>query len=181
MNKKTPLLFGLVSLLLSQFAGAAPDRAQLAVWANEAIIATYTFNYKTFLQDQKEIAKYYSSVGWIAYNKALNDSKLPEAVQKNQYDVTAVATHPPRLVTLDPTHWQAVMPILVVYQNPQYQQQQNLNVVLRFSTAPSGQGVRGFNVESIQTKVISPPCHCSNEEQQAAPETTPPTTPETGK
>lgn len=182
MNEKTPLLFGLVSLLLSQFAGATPDRTELAVWVNEAIVATYTFNYKTYIQDQKEIAKYYSSDGWIAYSKALNASKLPDAIQKNQYDVTAVATQPPRLVTLDPTHWQAIMPILVVYQNPEYQQRQNLKVVLRFSAAPAGQGVRGLSIESIQTTVTSPPCQCPNEQQpQATPEQTPSTTPEADK
>ncbi len=184
MNKKTTLLFCLIGLLLSQFANAAPDRTQLAVWANEAIIATYTINYKTYIQQQKEIAKYFSSNGWIAYSKALNASKLPEAIQKNQYDVTAVATQPPRLIILDPTHWQAIMPILVVYQNPQYQQRQNLKIALGFSIAPSGQGVRGLNIDSLQSTVISPPCQCPNEQQPQeapVPATTSPTTPGVGK
>ncbi|CEG55655.1 DotI/IcmL family type IV secretion protein [Legionella fallonii] len=181
MNKKTALLFALIGLLFSQFARATPDRTQLAVWANEAIIATYTINYKTFIQQQKEIAKYYSSNGWIAYSKALDASKLPEAIQKNQYDVTAVATQPPRLVTLDPTHWQATMTILVVYQNPQYQQRQNLKVVIGFTTAPSGQGVRGLSINSMQSTVISPPCQCPNEQPQAAPAATTPVTPGAGK
>ena len=70
-------------LIVSQLGYAAPDRTQLAVWANEAIIATYTFNYKNYIQDQKEIAKYFTAEGWIAYSKALDDSKVPEAVQKN--------------------------------------------------------------------------------------------------
>lgn len=161
MRKFINFLSAIFLLTSQQLVNATPDRAQLAVWANEAIIATYTYNYKTYLQQQKEIAKYFTAEGWISYSKALNASKLPESVQKNAYDVTAVATQPPKLNYLDPTHWQAMMNILVVYQNPQYQQRQNLKVVLTFSEAPAGQGVRGFNILSLQSTITEPPCECS--------------------
>ena len=161
--------------MLSQLCYAAPDRTQLAVWANEAIIATYTFNYKTYTEQQKEIAKYFTSDGWIAYTKALNASKLPDAVQKNLYDVTAVATQPPKLIFFDATHWQAIMTILVLYENPQYQQRQNLKVVLNFSEAPAGQGVRGMSITSLQSTATTPPCQCPVEETPTA------ITPEGGK
>lgn len=175
MNKKKPLLPGLIFFIVSQLGYAAPDSIPAAVWANEAIIATYTFNYKTYLQQQKDIAKYFTAEAWIAYSKALTAAKLPEAVQKNSYDVTAVATQPPKIITFDPTHWQAIMPILVVYQNPQYQQRQNLKVVIRFTTAPAGQGVRGLSITSLQTTVTEPPCQCPNEETKES------TSPEAGK
>ena len=165
MNKKSRLLLALIVFITSQLGYTAPDRTQLAVWANEAIIATYTFNYKTYLADQKNIAKYFTAEGWIAFNNALNASKLPEAVQKNSYDVTAVATQPPKLVFLDPTHWQATMTILVVYQNLQYNQRQNLKVVLGFSEAPKGQGVRGLSITSLKSTVIEAPCQCPNPEE----------------
>lgn len=165
MNKIGTMVFSLILLMIGQYSYAAPpDRTQLAVWANEAIIATYTFDYKNYVQQQKEIAKYFTADGWIAYSKALSDSKLPEAVQKNNYEVTAVATEPPKLITLDPTHWQAIMTILVVYQNPQYQQKQNLKVVLSFTQATAGQGVRGLSVSSLKTTAITPPCQCNKEE-----------------
>ena len=158
---------------LSSFA--IPDKIQLLVWANEAIIATYTYNYKTYLDDQKRIAQYFTSNGWIAFNKALNASKLPDAVQKNAYEVTAVATAPPQLSNVDATHWLVTMPILVQYKNPQYQQQQNLNVVLGFGLASSGEGIRGLSVTSLQSKVIKPPCQCmpNQEESRPTPNETP--------
>jgi hypothetical protein len=166
-NKNLHLLSALILILSSQLGNTAqidnttsPDRTQLAVWVNEAIITTYTFNYKTYLQDQKNSAKYFTSDGWIAYSNALDASKLPEAIQKNSYDVTAVATQPPKLIFLDPTHWQATMTILVVYQNLQYSQRQNLKVVLGFSKAPGDQGVRGISITSLQSTVIEPPCQC---------------------
>ncbi|BCA93872.1 type IV secretion system protein IcmL [Legionella antarctica] len=166
MNKLIPLLYGLIFYIFSQLGYATPDSTQVAVWANEAIIATYTFNYKTYLKQQKDIAKYFTSDGWIAYSKALNASKLPETVKQNFYDVTAVATQPPKIITLDPTHWQAIMPILVVYQNPQYQQRQNLKVVIRFTTAAASQGVRGLSITSLQSTVTEPPCQCPNKESK---------------
>lgn len=166
MNKLIVFISSLFLMSSAQIGYSAPDRTQLAVWANEAIIATYTFDYKNYLQQQKEIAKYFTADGWIAYTKAINDSKLPETVNKNAYEVTAVATLPPVLTTLDPTHWQATMPILVVYKNPQYQQTQNLKVVLSFTQAPSGQGVRGFAATSLQSKIIQPPCVCVQQENE---------------
>lgn len=148
-------------LIASCNAYAAPDKTQLSVWANEAIIATYTNDYKNYLQEQKRIAKYFTSSGWITYSKALNDSKLPESIQKNQYVVSAVALLPPEIKSLDSTHWRATMPVLVVYKNPQYQQRQTLEVVLDFSEAPADQGVRGLSINSLQAKVTEPPCQCA--------------------
>lgn len=148
-------------LIASCNAYAAPDKTQLSVWANEAIVATYTNDYKNYLQEQKRIAKYFTSSGWITYSKALNDSKLPESIQKNQYVVSAVALLPPEIKSLDSTHWRATMPVLVVYKNPQYQQRQTLEVVLDFSEAPADQGVRGLSINSLQAKVTEPPCQCA--------------------
>jgi hypothetical protein len=162
MNNKSPLLAGILFFFLSQFGYATPDRIQLAVWVNEATTATYTFNYKNYMEQQREIAKYFTSEGWISYSKALDASKVPDVVKQNHYDVTAVATQPPKLVTLDPTHWQATLNILVVYQNPKYQQRQNLKVVLNFSEAPAGQGVRGLVISTLKSTPTQPPCQCPN-------------------
>jgi hypothetical protein len=158
------LLAFVLSLCLPLFAMptyAQVDKAQLAVWANEAIVATYSLNSKNYLQMQKKIAKYFTTEAWIAYTKALNQSKLPESIQKNAYAVSAVATAPPVIKDLDANHWEATMPILVVYQNPQYKQQQQLKVVLQFGHAASGQGVRGFSITAFKTVTTEPPCVCN--------------------
>jgi hypothetical protein len=57
------------------------------------------------------------------------------------------------------------MPLLVVYQNPQYQQKQTLEVTITFTTAPSGQGIRGLAITSLQAKTITPACQCPLETQ----------------
>lgn len=166
MNKLFTFIFSLLLLGAMQTGYTAPDRTQLAVWVNEAIVATYTYDFKNYLQQQKEIAKYFTADGWMSYSKALLDSKLPEAVNKNSYEVSAVATQPPIVTDVDSTHWLASMPILVVYKNPQYQQQQQLKITIGFTLAPSGQGVRGFAMTSLQSKVIEPPCECKAPDAQ---------------
>ena len=145
------------------------NNTQLAVWANEAIITTYTYNYQNFVNRQKEIAFYFTAQGWIAYSNALIASKLPETIQKNAYDVSAVATMPPQIKVLHDNYWQAVMPILVVYKNPQYIQKQTLEVTLEFTLAPTGQGVRGLAIASLQAKVVKPFCQCVGEAHPANP------------
>lgn len=147
-------------LLLPIQAVAAASDTQLAVWANEAIVETYTYDYQNFLARQKDIAVYFTAAGWIAYSKALHDSKLPDAVQKNNYYVSAVATLPPQIKMVSPNNWKAVMPLLVVYKNPQYQQKQTLEITLEFITAPPGQGVRGLAITSLNSKEVKPACRC---------------------
>lgn len=166
MNKKIHFLFSSILLLCCHYTYSTPDRAQLAVWANEAVVATYSYDYKNYLAQQKDIARYFSANAWIAYSKALNASKVPESVQQNNYYVSAVATSPPVLVFLDPTHWQASMNLLVLYSNPQYEQRQYLKAVLNFSQAPSGQGVRGLSIDSLKTTMTKAPCHCLLEEKK---------------
>lgn len=160
-----PRLFivGFLSLFLSLQAQSAPDNAQRAVWVNEAIVATYTFNYKDFMTRQKEIAKYFTAQGWINYSKALQESKLPESIEKNAYAVSAVATMPPEIKALKDGQWQADMPVLVVYTNPDYKQKQTLNIMITFIEAPAGTGVRGFAITNLQAKIAQPACKCSNE------------------
>ena len=139
---------------------ALADEIPLKVWVNEAIVSTYTYNYQNFIDRQREIAVYFTSNGWISYSKALNESKIQDIVQKNKYFVSAVAIAPPELKSLNANNWQATMPLLVVYKNPQFQQQQTLSVTIQFTKAPQGQGVRGYAITSLQSAIKKPACSC---------------------
>lgn len=157
-NIKT--LNAILLLLWFSSSQATPDATQVAVWANEAIVATYTYDYKNYLPRQRDIAKYFSAAGWTAYSTALNASGLPGVVEKNAYFVTAVATMPPEIKALGSSQWQVSMPLLVIYKNPQYQQNQTLQVTINFSEAPAGQGVRGLAINNLQAKITKPACEC---------------------
>lgn len=162
--KRLLLLFYLC-LSLPLNAQTSFNETELAVWANEAIVATYTFNYQNFLQRQKEIAKYFTANGWIAYSKTLEDSKLPEIIQKNNYFINSVAMSPPTIKNIRPNMWEAVMPLLVVYKNPQYEQKQTLNVTIHFTTVSESQGVRGKAITSLKSVEITSPCKCDLEQK----------------
>jgi len=146
---------------------AASTDIALAVWANEAIVTTYTFDFEHFLAEEKEIAKYFTAKGWIDYTRAMTDSKLPETIQKNSYYVSAVATMPPTIKKNHDTTWEVTMPILVIYKNPAYTQKQNVLVSLT-GIRTTKEGVRGYAISSLRASVITDPCRCAKKELSAA-------------
>ncbi|MBA2711179.1 MAG: DotI/IcmL/TraM family protein [Tatlockia sp.] len=156
---------GLALLTTSYTVNAAPGEVELAVWANEAIVSTYSYNFNNFMQRQKEIAKYFTAKGWTDFSTAFIASKLPEAVKANSYYVSAVATLPPSIKTVGPAKWQATMPLLVVYKNPQYQQKQTVEVTINFTQVPTDQGVRGLAITSLQSKIMKPTCKCDLDDE----------------
>lgn len=157
MNNR--LILSIFLGFVSNFVQATPDSTQLAVWANEAIVTTYTYSYKNFIFRQREIANYFTAAGWTAYSTALNTSNLPDMVKKNAYEVSAVATFPPQITTLNPHQWQATMPLLVVYKNAKSSQKQTLMVTINFSETP-GNGVRDLAINNLQAKISEPLCEC---------------------
>ena len=136
------------------------NKTPTQVWVNEAIVATYTFDYMNFVQQQREIARYFTAEGWRAYSQALLESRLAQTIAEHNYTVTAVATMPPIIKQINANHWQGNMTLLVLYKNPQYQQTQNLDVTITFTEAEGGRGVRGLAITSLQSKAITPPCEC---------------------
>lgn len=150
-------------LFLPLYAAETSNPVQLSVWANEAIISTYTYSYKNFIERQKEIAHYFSASGWTSFSKAYNDAKLKESVETNAYTVSAVATMPPEIKLLHENYWQSVMPILVIYKNLQGAQKQHLEITIEFTLAPEDQGVRGLMITSLRAKKTSPACPCKSQ------------------
>jgi len=153
-------LITLMSLSSAIYAQKNINDPTLGVWANEAIVATYSFDDKNFIEQQRQIAQYFTAAAWIGYSRAFQASKIPKIVKENHYSVSAVSLLPPVISNVSPQHWQAVMPLLVLYKNLHYQQKQTLNVTLDFMKAPAGQGVRGFLVTLFKSKIASPPCRC---------------------
>lgn len=147
-------------------AFAKPRDSELTVWVSEAVVATYSYDYKDFLKQQKLIAKYFTADGWVSYSKALTTSKVPEVVKKNSYYVSAVPTMPPKIKQLADNEWKAVIEILVLYQNPAYKQKQNLKLTVNFIQS-SKEGMRGFAITRIQSIVTEPPCRCVNPKLKA--------------
>ncbi len=153
------LLLTMFGLLFANLTFAKPTHSKLTVWASEAVVSTYTFDFKNFIKQQQSIAKYFTANGWINYSKALEESKLTEDVRKNSYYVSSVPLMPPTITKVGENEWQAVIPILVIYKNPAYKQKQTLKVTLNFIET-NKEGVNGFAITSLKSVVTEPPCKC---------------------
>lgn len=148
---------------------AAPSPVALSVWVNEAIVATWTWDYRDYLVQQGQIAHYFTAEGWINYSNALKASGLLEAAQKNRYSVSAVAIAPPTVTMAGNGVWKGEMPLLVVYKNPQYTQKQSLMVTVFLTETSGDAGVRGLAISSMQSAVLKAPCICQPDADSAAP------------
>lgn len=154
------LVFALL-LLLTRVGFADPAPETLSVWANEAIVATYSLDAEHLVQDQQASAKYFTSTAWLNFLKAFDASGISAAIKKNSYQVSAVATLPPTIKTMSSNTWQATMSLLVWYKNPAYQQKQTLNVTIQFTQVPNSQGVRGLAITNFKAEVAAQPCPCN--------------------
>lgn len=160
------IIVGIFCLCLANIVAAKPRDSELLVWVSEAVVATYTYDFKDFLKQQKVIAKYFTADGWVNYSKALTDSKVIEIVKKNTYYVSAVPTMPPKIKNLSENEWEAVVDVLVLYQNPAFKQKQNLKVTVNFVKS-NKEGMRGFAITRIRSIVTEPPCKCANKKSKA--------------
>lgn len=126
----------LLSMNVYAWAAAKPpvSDASIKVFANTVIVSTYDFSYKNFVDRLSYTAKFFTGKGWVAFNKALNYSKLRNAVIQKQYIVTSVATAPPAIIhqglRSGEYAWEIKMPVMVVYKNASFQQVQYLAVTL---------------------------------------------------
>lgn len=142
-------------------AVVAPSSTTLSVWVNEAIVATYSYDYQHHLDQQSRISHYFSATGWVEYSRAFLQSKVLENVEKNKYAVSAVALAPPEVTSSGAGKWTGKMPVVVVYKNPQFEQRQTLMVTIAFEQVPEGTGVRRFAIKTFQAVVYKPTCSCA--------------------
>jgi hypothetical protein len=158
---KLPLfvVFFLLNSLLVGRACSANNDVKLVVWVNTAVTQAYTFDYKDFVKQQQEIAKYFTAKAWVSFSKALIDAKIVDSVKKNSYFVSAVPTLVPTIKQISDDDWEATIPLLVLYKNESYKQKQNLNVIVRFIKT-SKEGVDGYAITSMQTVSSEEPCQC---------------------
>jgi len=149
-----------VTLLIAAAANGGQGNLDKKIWAHQAIVATFQIKNSTYIADQKEIAKYFTAPAWKTYLNVLETVNFQQYIEKNNYRVSAVALKPVQLKQLEQGHWQATMPILVQYKNPQQEQLQTLQATIQFKQAPPGQGVRGYQLVSFVSKNIDKPCQC---------------------
>lgn len=132
----------------------------LNVWVSEAAVAIYTLDANNLKAEQSALSHYFSSQGWIDFTKAQEQSGILNAIETHHYTVRATPLHPPKIMALGEGHWEAILPLLVSYTNPEYEQQQALRLKIRFERSAKDHSVRGFAISAIESKQSSDLCAC---------------------
>jgi len=124
---------------------------EIKQWANQAIIASYTFNFVSYRSDLQASSEFFTPDGWTIFLKALKDSNNLQAIVDNKFVVTAQATQAPAIIQSGifangRYSWRIKMPIVVTYQSSTLYSQSPYMVTMlieRVSTlnSPSGVGI----------------------------------------
>lgn len=153
-------LLVIIGILCCQLSFADQANLDKKIWAHQAILATFQISHDSYIADQKEIARYFTSKAWQQYLQGLNKVKYQDFIAKNYYRVSAVALKPVQLAVKPEGYWQATMPVLIQYKNPQYEQFQTLSVTIQFHSAKPGLGIQGYQLVSYQSKQLDKLCKC---------------------
>jgi intracellular multiplication protein IcmL len=127
-----------------------PNQSDSAVlqWANQAALASFTYNFVNYKQELQAASGYFTETGWGQFISALRDSNSLETVREKKLIVSAVATRAPIILQKGPLlgryAWRVQMPLLVTYQSAsEFQQVRNVVTLLitRVSTLNSVRGI----------------------------------------
>ncbi|WP_367606362.1 type IVB secretion system apparatus protein IcmL/DotI [Legionella sp. W05-934-2] len=137
-----------------------PNQSDAAVlqWANEAAIASYTYNFVNYREELQAASGFFTPTGWRQFLLALQGSGNLQAVKENKFVVSAVATRAPSITQKGLVNgvysWRVQMPVSVTYQSSENYTTQNVMILMlitRVSTlnAPRGIGISQFVVSPI--------------------------------
>ncbi len=159
MNPPAPKYFATTinGRITPLFALNEPNQSDSAVlqWANQAAIATYTYNFVNYRTELQASSGFFTSEGWNQFLTALQQSNNLDAVKAKKLIVSAVATRAPIILQKGILNgrysWRVQMPVLVTYQSAsEFTQQNNVVTMLitRISTlnSPRGIGISQFVV-----------------------------------
>lgn len=140
------------------FLQSRPSAYAVAVFANEAAIAAYTYSYATYKQRLIDLHyKYFTTRGFAEYQRALLASNNLLAVEQKKFVVSATATDSPLIMKEGYINniytWEVQVPLLVTYQNNTEKIHQHLIVNLKIQHVPKEVNVRGLAVNQLVSRV----------------------------
>lgn len=132
-----------------------PNQSDSAVlqWANQAAIASYTYNFVNFQNELKAASVYYTNTGWQQFMSALEQSNNLNVLRAKKLIVSAVATRAPIILEKGMLNgryaWRVQMPMLVTYQSASEFSQQNIVVTMLISRISTIESPRGIGISQI--------------------------------
>lgn len=137
---------------LQPLSQAVLSERQLVQFAQEAAVASYTFDFVNYRKQLSELSGYYTKEGYGEYIDALTRSNL-DIVTKRKYVVSAVASGAP-IITRSGLRqgvyaWEVQMPMSVVYQSSAERADQRFVVKMMLLRMPTTENPRGVGVHQI--------------------------------
>ncbi len=125
----------------------------LLQWANQAAIASYTYNFQDYRAELQAASDFYTPSGWSNFLDALNKSNNLTTVIQKKLVVSAVATGAPQILdqgVIDGVYtWKVQMPMLVSYQSASAFAQQQVMVTIIIQRVSTLSSFRGVGIASL--------------------------------
>lgn len=104
---------------IRNFANSHNTLKNVTSWVKEAIGESYSFGFLNFDKQVKSVEVYFTPEGYNSYVKALENSKIGEAVYKKKLEISIVAYKEPILIHSgfyqDEEFWRFKTPVVVSY------------------------------------------------------------------
>lgn len=131
---------------------------ELLLWATEAAVSAYTFNFVNYRKALQDIRMYFTKTGYQYFIKALRDSNNLEAVQNKKLVVSAAPTGAPIILKkgiyndgspLGVYGWTVQIPMVLTYQSANEQFKQNITLDMLITRLPTLDSPKGVGIASF--------------------------------
>lgn len=132
------------------------NQKTLEIFATEAALSVYSYNYSNYRRAFARAAKYFSPLGWQSYLHALKDSGNLDIVLDKKMVVKAVPTDAP-IITGQGNgggiyNWRIQIPMLVIYQASTGKIKQNIVVNMKVRRTDKFFGYDGIAIDNFVAK-----------------------------
>jgi intracellular multiplication protein IcmL len=125
-------------------------------WASTATRAAFNLDFLNYQKQLDKASVNFTSSGWRAFSKALDDSKLLATVQDKKLMMDSVVSGQPIIrfqgVLNGRYIWRIQMPILISYGSASEQQQKAMSIMMIVSRVPVLDTATGLQITDFEAK-----------------------------
>ena len=130
-------------------------KAEVITWAAETAKNVMRFDYADYRARLQQSSYSFTTAGWDSFNKALNDSKMLDAVQARKLVVTMDIKAAPEIINSGVRNgvytWDVKFPVVIKLDGPESPQPTVANLLLRIVRVSTLQNADGISIEQWVT------------------------------
>ena len=130
-------------------------KAEVITWAAETAKNVMRFDYADYRARLQQSSYSFTTAGWDSFNKALNDSKMLDAVQARKLVVTMDIKAAPEIINSGVRTgvytWDVKFPVVIKLDGPESPQPTVANLLLRIVRVSTLQNADGISIEQWVT------------------------------